>query len=43
MLAVAELSLLLGASIERRVGRSGVDLDWKPCGAGGGFRGRPLL
>ena len=42
MLAVAELVLLsLDASMDRKVGRLGVDLDWKPCGIGGGFV--PLL
>ena len=28
---------------ERRVGRLGVDLVWKPAGDGGGLRGGPLL
>lgn len=31
------------ASRVRRVGRFGVDLDWKPEGTGGGLRGVPLL
>ena len=29
----------LGVSNERRVGRVGVDLDWKPVGVGSGFGG----
>lgn len=28
---------------DRRVGRFGVDLDWKPAGTGGGLGGVPLL
>ena len=45
MLAVAELALLLldAATDDRRVGRFGVDFDWKLCGTGRGFCGAPLL
>ena len=43
-LAVAELVLLLlDASRDLRVGRLGVEFDWKPCGTTGGFTGPPLL
>ena len=37
--SVAAASWPLGLSSERRVGRFGVDLDWKPCGTGGGLGG----
>lgn len=41
-LVVVKTGLLL-VSRDRRVGRLGVDFDWKPAGIGSGFGGVPLL
>lgn len=42
-LAVTLTGLLVVVSRARKVGRFGVDFDWKPAGSGGGLSGVPLL